>query len=196
MPYRALDGHVGQLDAGARAAQHESAAAHVAAPDEIQGKDQALTEDLKERLDIFAAGDAAEQNVQTIRSRMLIQQAGGAEQRRAIGFISFVDRDLCDGTELLDSDGRGGWDKPGAWNYEERGRDVSRRGGEGICIRHFASKIQPADEGVDFADGSGAFTEFDGEIEACLLASEHLEAHTASSRGRKQEDPMGSHRAL
>src|SRR5205814_950273 len=76
------------------ASQHQSASAHVATTDELDGKMQPLVENLEKNVHIFSSGNAAEQD--DLRIRMPLELAGevrGAEQqRRAIAFILRIDR--------------------------------------------------------------------------------------------------------
>ena len=56
------DRRVFEFLAAGRAAQHEPAAAHVAATDERRWKQEPLTEDRQQHLDVFPGRDAAEQH--------------------------------------------------------------------------------------------------------------------------------------
>ena len=61
-PGRGLGRHVLEFRAGRGAAQHQAAAAHIAAADELGGKKQAVREDFGQRLNILGFGDAAQQD--------------------------------------------------------------------------------------------------------------------------------------
>ena len=56
------DGNVFQLTAIDGAAKEQSAAAHVAAPHEINGEAETLAEMFEKNVDVFRGGNAAEQN--------------------------------------------------------------------------------------------------------------------------------------
>src|SRR5687767_458572 len=53
MTHSALDRHVGELGAGLHRTEQQSATAHVAPADELDGKEEPLAEDLQQHVDIF-----------------------------------------------------------------------------------------------------------------------------------------------
>ena len=56
------------------AAEHQSAAAHVAAADEVGREHQALAEDRQQQVDVFAGRDAAEQHDLAVGTNRLAQR--------------------------------------------------------------------------------------------------------------------------
>ena len=59
---RAGDRNVGQLSGFADASQHQSAAAHIAAADEVFGEMKPVSEYVQEQVNIFPAGDTSQEN--------------------------------------------------------------------------------------------------------------------------------------
>src|SRR4029450_8039949 len=76
-------------------ADHQSPAAHVAAPDEVDGKPQTLAQHGQERIDVLAGGDAAEQH----------DLAGGSKTPGELSYVA-VERPETPGIVALDVDGR------------------------------------------------------------------------------------------
>src|SRR4051812_26749204 len=70
MPHRGRDRRILQLLTGCGLTQKQSAAAHVAASDELFGKDEAFAEDLEQRLDVFLRRNAPEQYDRLARRRL------------------------------------------------------------------------------------------------------------------------------
>src|SRR5712692_7110449 len=81
-----------QFGSGSGCAKHQSAAAHIAAPDEVGGKHQVLTEYLEERSHILSGRDAAQQNEETIRTRVPPDELSIALQWIAEIGIAVIDR--------------------------------------------------------------------------------------------------------
>ena len=80
-------GDVGQLFAGARAAQQQAAAAHVAAADEVDRKPQPRAEHLGEDVDVLRRRDAAEQHDVAVGADFLGERARARDERTAIARI-------------------------------------------------------------------------------------------------------------
>src|ERR1044071_9474155 len=79
--HRSLSGNVAQLRAGPDAAQHQPAATHVAAADELGGEKQPLADDGFERLCVLRFGNTAEQHDLALRTRDFLQAARVALER-------------------------------------------------------------------------------------------------------------------
>ena len=113
---------VGQFFAGMRAAEHESAAAHVTTTHEIDRKHKSVTEDFKEGFRIFCARDATQQYIDTSGTGVFIDQPRCLQQSITINRIVLIDRDIGDCAKLLDADRRLGRNKsyPGRHRPEPR----------------------------------------------------------------------------
>ena len=107
----ALDRDVGELLAGAGAAQEQAAAAHVAAADEIDREAEALAEDFREDVDVFRRRDAAEQDDVAVGPDFVREGAGAGEQRAAIAGIVGRDVDAGERAQRAGGDARS---RPGA----------------------------------------------------------------------------------
>ncbi len=191
MQHCSLYGDVRQFNSRVCASQHQSAPAHVAAADEIGGKHKTLTKDFQKRLCVFSARDAAEQHVQARWAGVLIQQFRSARKSISINVIAFIDRDIRNRAELLDRDGRIRRNEASARHNDDRGRNAGRSGGKGFRIGDLASKIQTTNETVDLAKGSAALAQLHSQIEACLVAEQHVISRTTGLGGREQEDLVG-----
>lgn len=171
-------------------AQHESAAAHITATNELRGEEKPVAEDFEQGIGVLGAGDTAEKHVRTRCLRVLVDELCGLEQGVAEGRIPFVDSDFGGGSKLGRIDDLARRKQACAGHHDERRGKARRWGFEGGCVGHFSSKIQAADERVDFADGGGAGAEFLRESEIGTVAEQHGVARTASLGRRKEEDSM------
>src|SRR5207302_6891847 len=75
------------------ATQHQSAAAHVAASDEISRKAQSFIKVFQENVDVFSSGDAAKQNNVTIARQIFGETPHGLLERFAITRITLINID-------------------------------------------------------------------------------------------------------
>src|SRR5439155_5248309 len=98
----AVDRDIAQLAALVGAAEHQPAAAHVPAADELRGKQHARAENSCEKLDVFSGGDAAQQHHVTLVATTLVQRLEAAQERRAIAAIVGVDRATAHLAQLLE----------------------------------------------------------------------------------------------
>ena len=97
LSHRARHGDVRQFVAIDRAAQQQSAAAHVPAPDEIRWKTQPFPKMREENIDIFSRGDASQQNNFRVCRQFFRESLDRAFEGFAIARIVFID---VDGGEL------------------------------------------------------------------------------------------------
>jgi len=74
VPRCSLYGGVNQLGSRAGAAQHESAAAHVAAAYEIDRKKEAVAENFEKRVSVLPTRDAAEKHIRAIGPCIFVEQ--------------------------------------------------------------------------------------------------------------------------
>ena len=72
----ALDRNIVQFEAGRDAAEHQAAAAHVTAADEVDRKRQLTPEDRQQDVDVLPGCDAAKQHDVAVRSDGVSQAAG------------------------------------------------------------------------------------------------------------------------
>lgn len=71
MAYCFPNGHIGELRTRAHAPQHQAAATHVSATDELSGKEKPFTKDLEQRLYVLRCGNAAQEDDLTPSSGQL-----------------------------------------------------------------------------------------------------------------------------
>ncbi len=92
---------VGEFSAIGGAAQEEAAAAHVAAPHEIGGKEEARAEFLEEDIDVFAGGDAAKEDDFRDGRKLANEESHRALERLAIARVLFVDVHFREGAQVV-----------------------------------------------------------------------------------------------
>lgn len=95
------DGNVGELLAAARAAKHQATAAHVSASREVGREEEALAENLQQRLDIFWRGDAAKKNNFAAAAYLIMEQARIAFERNTKARFGSGYRSGGDGAERV-----------------------------------------------------------------------------------------------
>ena len=108
----ASDRDVAELAAVDGAAEEQSAAAHVAAPDEIGGETETLPKMLEQNIDVFRRSDAAEKNDLGGVRQFFREQLDVALQRGAITRIVFVNIDFGEFAQIGQADGLRGRDEP------------------------------------------------------------------------------------
>ena len=121
VPHRALDRDVGELPAVAGGPQQQPAPAHVAAPDEIRGKEQPRTEDLEQGAAVLVGGDAAEEDDAGLVGRGAGEALEVAHQGPAIGRFRRRDRDRREPQHVLPPHGGLGWQEAGRRRDHEDG---------------------------------------------------------------------------
>src|SRR5215510_8492883 len=92
MPREIPERRVGKRLAGVGAAQHQTAAAHVAAADELLRKKQAVAQDGKNRAEILLCRHAAEQDEIAFRTGSFMEAADAALERDPVTRLFLVDR--------------------------------------------------------------------------------------------------------
>jgi hypothetical protein len=190
----ALNGHVRQFFSRAGAPQQQSAAAHVAAADEIDRELEPLAEHLRQHVDVLGRGNAAEQDDLAVGADLLVERAGACEQRTAIPRI--VGGDVHTGKGADRGVRHRGLDgtQSGVRRDDQRSASSELRGGirrprERQRVGELALEVETADEGEYFADGDALFAaQADGEVERRLLGEHDLRARPGAVRRREQED--------
>ena len=87
-------------------AEHQAAAAHVAAADEIGGKQQSLPEDALQHVDVLGRSDAAEEHDRAVRPDVLGDGAGADFERAPVLRVGGVDVDAGEVPERGERHGR------------------------------------------------------------------------------------------
>jgi len=131
-----------ELFPGRRAAQQQAAAAHVAAPDEGRRKDEALAEDLQQRLDVARAGDAAEEHDARLRSGERRQRFGVAQLRLQEAPLAGLDRDAAVLLQARQGDRLGRIAQPFSRRDDEGAAQAGGGPREGARVGELAAEIQ------------------------------------------------------
>ena len=76
MAYRAANRRVRQFHSIARASKKQTAAAHVAAADKLDRKNETVAEDIDHRIRVFPRRDAAQQNDLARRAEIGVEAFG------------------------------------------------------------------------------------------------------------------------
>ena len=181
-------GDAGQLDAGVHRAQHQAAAAHVAAAHEVGGKQQALAERLLERLHVFGAGHAAQQHELALGPRGLGEEARVPGDRSAITALAGVDVHLGVPQEPGQVDDLIGRDEPFARRDHDHARQAGRGPREGARVGQLAPEVQAAQEREDVTERRAPLADFSRQGEGGLVAEQDAGPLAAGVRGREQED--------
>jgi len=148
MSHSAAHGNIVQLDSRSRATQHQPAPAHVAAPDKLCGKQQAVPENFQQRLHIFRAGDAAQQDERAPRSARFVKQTRVLQQRAQVAQFGHIDWNRGHGLELGNGDEALRWDEPAARRNDNACGNAGRRCGKGFGVGELAAEIKSAEERV------------------------------------------------
>jgi DsbC/DsbD-like thiol-disulfide interchange protein len=191
MAHGARDGNVGELARGEHASKHESAAAHVAASDEVGRKAQAAVQPALDHVDVFSGRDAPEQDRGVVTGERGGERGGVAFEGLAEPRLAGGDADLRNLAEVLEADDRVGGNEPAA------GRDYQDTVGDRPCacesapVRELASEVETAQEGEDLAQRRPALAELNSERERGLLPKQDLGAPPAAVRRGEQEDGLG-----
>lgn len=84
MSDRTGDAHVVELTARVYGAQHQPAAAHVAAPDEMDREHQSIAENGEQQVDVLAGGNASKQHDLAVRTDGRQDRPGALLERLAV----------------------------------------------------------------------------------------------------------------
>lgn len=87
MALRGSHGNIGELLAAARAAEHQSTAAHVSAPRKFGREEKPVSKNFQQGFDIFRRGDAAEQHDFAVCSDAVGEQPRIALEWQAVSFV-------------------------------------------------------------------------------------------------------------
>ena len=104
MEPRPAQGDVAKLPVLTRAAQEETAAAHVAASDEVLGE-QEPREDVDQDLGVLRRRDASQEDDVGLR-RPTGQEAGVSEKRLSIALLGGIHRNLSEAAQIAHRDRR------------------------------------------------------------------------------------------
>ena len=183
----AADGGVFEFTTVGDAAEKESAAAHVAAADEVDGKEKAFSKGLEENVGVFIRANASEQHDVCVRGEQRGQRGDVLFQGFTKVRILMIDGNAGKRTELIEGDGGVGRKQAAVTGDDEGGSDTFGRMGEGPGISELAPKVQTTEEGEDLAESDG-FTALQaaGEFEAGAGTEDQLGAFTAGL-GRGQQ---------
>src|SRR5687768_9524745 len=145
VPDSADDGDVLELLRRSGRPQQQPSAAHVAAPDERGGKDEARAVNRGQHLDVFLRRDAAEQHELRIATRYSGQRASGLLERGAIAGIAEIDIRARIADQHLRRDRRLRRNQPLIWRDDEGTAELLR-----IC--NFPAKVQATHVREQLAD--------------------------------------------
>src|SRR5512132_1509339 len=93
------------------ATQHQSAATHVTATDKVRRKSQSLAKVCQQHVDVFAGGDAAEENYFALVREFLCQMPRVALDWHSVTRIVLMDVDLRKFTQVIEMNSRSRIDK-------------------------------------------------------------------------------------
>ncbi len=184
------EGRVVELDAGSRAPEHETAAAHVAAPDKVRRKVQAAAERRLEDVDVLPGRDTAEQHDRSLDRHLAVERLERSIERTPITPIVGGDINVrklpqrTGGDQLL-------WSEQTA-----RRRDhVGVRGREAHGVRQLAAEVQPAHERERFAERERAVGEPNRQRQRQSRPHQIRRPPAAAVRRRQKKDARSRHRS-
>ena len=94
------------------ATQHQSTTAHVATTDKVRRKSQSLAKVCQQHVDIFAGGDAAEENHFALGRQFRCQMPRVALDWHSVTRIVLMDVDLRKFTQIIETNSRSRIDQP------------------------------------------------------------------------------------
>src|SRR5687768_14845991 len=133
--HRSGDRDVVELGPLAGAAQEQPAAAHVAAPDEIGGKEEPLAERVEEDVDVLPGGDAPEEDDVRGLRRRVGECDDIAPEGHEVALITAGDVDVREAYEVIAPDHRLGGNESAVGGDDEDRRCAARRPREGTRVR-------------------------------------------------------------
>jgi hypothetical protein len=167
-----------------RAAQHQSAATHVAATDEVSGEAQPVTKVREQNINIFSRGNAAEQNDFAPGRYFFCQTPCVALERCSITRIIFVNVDHSEFPQVIEANSLARIDQAAGWRDDKHPRGSSDRARKCICVGNFPAKIEAAQKSKHLSDCRASFAaQSFREIELRSLAQNHARPLTGSVRG-------------
>src|SRR2546426_12371750 len=140
MPDGASDRHVLERRPGLRAAQEQSAAAHVATTGEGGREEEAFTKDVEEWADVLVGGDAAKQHDAVVGTDSPVECGRIANEgvpKRGLGFINRHRRHLL---QIFDANQHIGWKETAPRRDDECPAESTR-------IRELPAEVETAHEG-------------------------------------------------
>jgi hypothetical protein len=190
VPNCARNGNVFKLGLIGGAAEHQSAAAHVTAPDEFQWKTESLAENFLEHIDVFSSGDAAEQNNFAFCAHPCGNAFGFAQQWAAIARIVFVDFNFGKRLEQFQINWGVCVEQTAIGGDDENSRQTWWRLSECFCVSKFAAKIKSAEKAEHFTERNGFQSQTSRKIELRSLPEKHFGALTAGMSWGKEKNSM------
>jgi hypothetical protein len=178
-----------ELGAGARAAEQQPPAAHVAAADEVGGKSQTLAQHGQERIDVLAGGDAAEQDDLARGSEPPGELSYVAVERPAIARIVALDVDGREALQPRQIDGLVGRPQTVGRRDDEDARVAVRWIRERARVRQLAAEVETAQKREDLAERRARGPNALGQLERRAVAQDHARPQPPAVGRREQKDP-------
>src|SRR3954470_24968310 len=146
VPRQVPEGCVRQFLAAAGAAEHQAAAAHIAAPDEFLGKQQSVAEHRNHRREILDRRDTAEEDEVAVAAGEFVNAAARTLERAAVERVVSVNGNGGDGAKMLEGDDRLRRNQAHAGGNHEGAGQVGGWRGKGLRVSELAAEVQTADE--------------------------------------------------
>jgi len=185
---------VGQFLVSRHAAQQETAATQVSAPDEIAWETQPLAEMREQAFHIFSRGDAPQKD--DFIDVQFGQRGHGGSERSDIAWLGNIDRHGGEFPEASRVHRRvpahqpaGGRDDQGA------GRGLGRLG-EAARVGQLSAKIKAAAKGEHFAQRGVPDLHAPGQLESGFRPQKHLCPESARVRGREKKHALHGSKVL
>jgi len=190
-PHRAGHRDVAQLAPVARAAQQQAAPAHVAAADELRGKDQARPEDVLEQIDVLTRGNAPQQHhLAVVVGDARRDRPGITQQRLRVAPLTQVDGNRRPAPEHVEPYVGFGKTEPCSRRDDEHARRAVRRPRVGACVLELATEVESAEEAEDLAERrSRRSAERARQIEASAWVEEQARTPPSARGGGEEKYP-------
>jgi hypothetical protein len=167
-----------------RTTQHQSAAAHVAAADEVSRKSEPVVKNTKENIDILSCSNAAEKNDLALNGQLFRQTSRVGLNRRPITRIVLVNVNRCEFTEIIKMDVRARLDQPSGRRDDEYTGNAARRPRKGSRVGNLSAKVEAAEKSEHFRNWRPLFAaQFSREFEPRSIAQNHPRAFAAGVSG-------------
>jgi len=137
---------VRELNLLSHAPQHQPTATHIAAPHELRGKHQFVSENAKEWLDIFRRGNAAQQDDLAVCAHLIAEQASVPFQRHTVARIRSIQLARNNRAEFVKLENSIGRDEAARSGDHRNTGNSRRRISVSASVGEFAPKIETADQ--------------------------------------------------
>ena len=185
----AANGRVRQLAIFAGGTEEETAAAHVAATNEVGGKYEAVAEGFEEDVAILGGGDGAEKDGDAVGRELLRESGGVAAQRFTIARIVFVNVDFAEGAESGGRDVRERIEEPGIGRNDTD--ELAAIGADEVAgVGDLAAKVESAGESEDVGERKSLAMEGAGEGKRRGAIEEKFGADAADFGGGEEEEAL------